>query len=232
MRARIGNPFHDQHELAQPWALHVYDFVALPHTDPHGVARAIEVVCPDLAVYGRRAPSAVRQLGPTGFQVVEEPRDDDPSKRGWVSGAVWTSERPDGSLYVALGTYAQPCTATRCAAGHRGMQIHQGRALTTDEQRAIKDLIGESDDWPLGAGYDVEVLSGLGFLPVDAPLLGVTVDESAVYRALDVLLRQDPTTWAFKVKQLDAAGVEVAFARQDPLVWDVLPKYFRLKEAA
>ena len=250
MRTRFGNPFRDQHELRQPWSMHIYDFVTLPHTDAADVARAIEVICPDLAVYGRGEGQTKRQLFPKETRLLDDllidvregerspaellemrqitvlPDDYNPAKAGWVSGAVWTSTRPDGSLYVALGTYAQTCNDPECDAGHgRQMQVRQGRAISKAEQNAIKDLIGESDDWPLGAGYDVEVLTGLGFLPVDAPLLGVEVTDTDIYRGLDALLLSDTATWWFKVAQMDAAGFEVEFSRQRPEVWDALAKH-------
>ena len=220
--------FRDQHALRHPdWSMNLYDFVSLPHTDPHDVARAIEVVCPDLTVYGRGVGQTKRVLTDEGFALTQTnlPDDHDPAKAGWVSGAVWTSTRPDGSLYVALGTYAQACTDPECNAGHgKQVQVRQGRTLSKIEQNAIKELVGEADEWPLGAGYDVEVLTGLGFLPVDAPLLGEPVPEDCVYRALDTLLLADTATWAFKVAQLHAAGFETEFRRQHPAVWAALEK--------
>lgn len=223
MRERVGNQFRDQHELFQPWSMNIYDFVTLPHTDPHDIARAVEMVCPDLAVYGRSAGQQKRQLTPNGFEITQLilPNDNDPNKQGWVNGAVWTSTRMDGSIYVAIGTYSQPCIDSNCKAGHgSAMRVNQGRALTKTEQNNIKELIGESDDWPLGAGYDIEVLTGLGFLPLDAPLLGIEVTDHDIYRALDTLLIADGNTWAYKVAQLNYAGFEVVFNNQNPALYE------------
>ena len=121
------------------------------------------------------------------------------------TGVVWTSLRPDGSRYVAIG-----------------IDQARGRTLTRAEQDAIKELVEESDDWPLGAGYDVEVLTGLGFLPVDAPLVGIDVTDVDIYRALGVLLRADQRTWLYKVTALDQMGFDVEFDRLGPAAYDAL----------
>ena len=170
----------------RPGAWLVYDFVADRRASAADPVAAANLVCPDLQF------------------------DNGPNQHG----AVWTSERPDGSRYVALGVMAD-----------------RGRALSRAEQDAIKELVGESDDWPLGCGYDVEVLTGLGFLPVDPPLRDVPVTDADVYRALDVLLRFDEPTWWLKVRQLDEGGFVTVFDRLHPRVWDALERqcgYVRL----
>ena len=205
MRARRGNPFHDQHELRHPaWSTRVYDFIAPEGTDPVQAAIGMELVVPDLVAFNR---------GP-GL--------------GGANASVWTSIRPDGSLYVALGVYDQTCTDPQCDAGHvtkgKGAPVTAGPAVTKEHRAEISHLLDESDDWPLGAGYDAEILSGLGFLPVDAPLADTPYKEADVYRGLDALLMADENTWAFKVTQLHQSGFTVVFDKQRPEVWPVLEK--------
>lgn len=216
----MGNPFHDQHELHTPWEMYIYDFVTLPLTDAHDVAVAIEQVCPDLTVFARPLPGKRRILSEGRFELTQR-LDAGVGRAGWAGGSVWTSVRPDGSLYVALGLYAQACVDPLCNAGHAasGIQIRPSAPLTKAERQRIVDCIGESDDWPLGAGYDVEVLTGLGFLPVDAPLSGIEVTDRDVYRALGVLLRADKRTWLFKLRQMDEAGFEVELDRLGPAAY-------------
>lgn len=157
MRARVGNPFCDQHMLVDPsWSARVYDFVAMPTVAAGDIPGIANRVIPALALE---------------------------ASGGWANGCVYTSRRYD-ALYVALVLYDTACADLDCMAGHRNVVIQTAPPIPDALLEGVVEELGEHPEYRLGVGHDVEILSGFGFTLLDAPLLGIEVTEADVYRAL------------------------------------------------
>lgn len=175
MRHRLGNPFREHH--FRP--MHVFDWIA-PATDPHSVSQAIEYVIPDLCVFGRGTVVKERVWVRDHFEGREvQMQDFDPTKQGWVNGAVWTSwhldpGRDEPVLYVALGLYETPCADPHCPAGHMNGPCYEYRVaprLQRWQREAIAEEVGELPGLRLGVrpDRDATILAALGYTALDAP---------------------------------------------------------------
>jgi len=219
MRARWGNCFAEQHALARSdWSFRMYDFVTLPDTDPHDVAHAIESVRPDLTLYVRGTALTERVWDATRrnedasskwykthwFEQEVGMQDGEPSKQGWANGVVWTSWRQvdveqEPALHVSFGLYNQECHDPTCRAGHMNDKRHpimlkRAPALRDTDLWAIEEEIGVHPDYRLerrATAHNRDVLTSLGFLPLDAPLKDEPVGQDRLYKALDWLARED-----------------------------------------
>lgn len=231
MRVRVGNPFRDQHYLADPtFSMRVYEFVTHSGTNPHDVALAIENVVPELTIYGRGSMLKQRRYDPTytnpqtGTHWVEEEvvmQDGQIGKQGWVNGAVWTSwhqadPEADPCLHVAIGLYNKVCKLHTCRAGHmndpqRPVVYQKAPPLAQWQLDAIKEEVGEHPSYRLGLSreQDQYVLTGLGFLPLDAPLRDEDVPVELIHRAMDVLARSDERLFVYKAMELVRLGYPV-----------------------
>lgn len=216
MRKRNLNAFRDQHGLFnKDFTMNIYEFVTFNNTDPHGVAQAIEYVVPDLCVFGRGKSQKQRVWTGTKFEEVTiDTQDGDLDKQGWVNGAIWTSWRTDYDveepcLHVAIGLYTEECSDPKCIAGHMNnkqspMHYRKAPKLEDWQLEAIKEEVGEHPKYILGKNYDSdqEVLSNLGFTPMDAPLKYEKISAERLNKALDYLSRTDTGNMIHKAELL------------------------------
>ena len=152
MRIRHGNPHREMHDRP----MRVYDWVLPPTSQAHAAVLAIEQAIPGLKLHLRGD--------------------------GEVHGYVNASRRLDGSLYICVHLYDDPCDDVACETGHGGVRFVVHRALTDAELDGMKDATGEHAAHRLGvsAAHDHQVLHALGFQPpsADHPGDGPFVDHA------------------------------------------------------
>lgn len=140
MRVRQGNPHAEAHGTTK----RVHDWIAPSGTVPGDIPAAIAAAVPGL------------KLAHTGD--------------GEVNGAVYTSLRPDGSLYVCVELYDHDCADPACEAGHGAVAHRRAPQLSPSHHAAMKHAVGEHSVHRLGVGQDEAVLRRLGFTEHDSPL--------------------------------------------------------------
>lgn len=135
--------------------------IANPHQDAHGVSMR----CYDFFAAPGLTPAALPALIETAVPGLKLE-----NRAGSQNGALFTSRRPDGLLYVSIVLYDHACADPNCLGGHRNVVIEAAPVLTSAQETAL--ALAYEHPQILIIKAVMAMLLQTGFTTRDAPLAG------------------------------------------------------------